>query len=370
MVPLQRFQEAADRRGYILVSSYDTASDTGKDLNSPAVKAMITDAPHLFSVAEGRLYLVGFSGTARTAWTFAQMYEDDVAGLIAFGGGLPLGHSAPWEATFSHYGAAGILDFNFDEMVQLDRNLDLRDMRHTFESFDGRHQWAPEETCARSVDWMELTAMKQGLRPLDVHLAEAIYQNRRQTAEAAAIDRPYHAVQLLQAMHEDFQGLVADAKINDVERLVTRLESTPEVARAREAQDEAVHRYYRYKKRFAQLLDAVDTQTPPDAPTLIEELKILPLTRQAHAGFADEAGAIEAHSAQRLLEVVYVQCTFYLPRDYIRDGRAWAAVLALEVADAVRPLDLPAFLERRGLRSLRDEPAYRDWIARRAGSSD
>jgi dienelactone hydrolase len=366
MVPLERFEDAADRRGYVLVSSYNTASDTGKDFNSPAVKAMITDAPHLFSVAKGRFYLVGFSGTARTAWTFAQMYENDVAGLIAFGGGLPLGQSAPWQATFSYYGAAGDLDFNFDEMIRLDRNLDLRDMRHTFESFDGRHQWGPPETCARSVDWMELTAMKQGLRPVDDGLVEQLYHDRRKAAGDVAVDRPYHAYLLLEAMRKDFQDLVTDAEISEVESLATRLESNPEVVRAREAQEEAVDRYYRYKKHFADLLDAVDTETPPDALTMIAELEIPSLERQANASFDDEAGAIEARSVQRLLEVVYVQCTFYLPPDYIRDGRAWAAVLALEVADAVRRLDLPTFLDVHGLGSLRDEPAYRDWIARRA----
>ncbi len=67
-VPLDRFVEVAERRGYILVSSYNTASDTSADGNTPALRAMLTDANYMFSINSTRFYLAGFSGTARVAW--------------------------------------------------------------------------------------------------------------------------------------------------------------------------------------------------------------------------------------------------------------------------------------------------------------
>jgi dienelactone hydrolase len=366
MIPVERFRDAADRRGYILVSSYDTASDTGEDRNSPAVDAMLTDAPHLASTQDDRFYLVGFSGTARTAWMLAERYPHRVAGIIAFGAGLPLGKKAPWDADFAFHGAAGVFGFNFDEMVQLDRNLDLRPIPHTFESFRGGHQWGPADVCSRSVDWMELVAMKTGRRPIDASLVDEIRKERWTAVRDLAAEHPYHALLEVRAMIELFQGLLPDADITGLRAAADSLGAKDAVQRAEQAQDAALSRYYSTRKRFAELLDALDSgSSPPDAAAMIDALEIATLQQQAEALANDEAEAIHAQSARRLLEMVYVQCTFYLPRDYVRDGRPAMAVLALEVADAVRRLDLETFLDVRGLGSLRDDPAFQAWVTRR-----
>lgn len=366
MVPLERFREAADRRGYVLLSSYDTRSDTGRDVNSPAVRAMLADAPLLVSVDTSRVYLVGFSGTARTAWTFARTFDENIAGIIAFGGGLPLGDSAPWDAAFAHYGAAGWLDFNFDEMVRLDGNLALRGMDHAFESFPGGHQWGPADVCARAVDWMELMAMKSGRCPLDLAWVETAHDQRQAEAASLAATRPHAALLRARATLRDFAGLLPEETLAPSAELVDRIQANPAVQRATEARDQAVTRYYRYKRRLADLLDALESGSiGRDAPTLIEALELATLKEQAAAHVEDEADAIRARSARRLLEVVYVQCSFYLPRDYVREGKTWAAVLALEVADAVRPLDLDEVLDELGLESLRGEPTFQEWSARR-----
>jgi hypothetical protein len=67
-IPLDLFQEAAERHGYIIVSSYNTASDTDGDPNTPAMRAMLADTPQLFFADGERIYLTGFSGTARVGW--------------------------------------------------------------------------------------------------------------------------------------------------------------------------------------------------------------------------------------------------------------------------------------------------------------
>jgi hypothetical protein len=61
----------------------------------------------------------GFSGTARFAWLTAAELEDNIAGIIGFGGGLPPEYQPPREARYGFYGAAGFTDFNFEEMLAL-----------------------------------------------------------------------------------------------------------------------------------------------------------------------------------------------------------------------------------------------------------
>ena len=68
--PLGRFKDAAERLGYVLISSYNTLSDGVTEPNEAAVAAMIQDVQELVSVDTRRLYFAGFSGTARLSWVF------------------------------------------------------------------------------------------------------------------------------------------------------------------------------------------------------------------------------------------------------------------------------------------------------------
>src|SRR5262245_41001208 len=71
LIPLDRMRAAAERHGYILLSSYNTISDSATDANVVAMNAMLTDAQKSLRVDLKRIYLVGFSGTSRIAWNFA-----------------------------------------------------------------------------------------------------------------------------------------------------------------------------------------------------------------------------------------------------------------------------------------------------------
>ena len=68
LVPLSLFKDAAERLGYILLSSYNTVSDGAAEPNVRALDAMLQEAQEHFAVDERRIYLAGFSGTARMSW--------------------------------------------------------------------------------------------------------------------------------------------------------------------------------------------------------------------------------------------------------------------------------------------------------------
>ena len=45
-------------------------------------------------------------------------------------------------------------DFSFPELKELDQLLATLGVPHRFESFFGGHAWAPEDICARAIEWM------------------------------------------------------------------------------------------------------------------------------------------------------------------------------------------------------------------------
>ena len=96
-----------------------------------------------------------------------ESWESHATYLIGFGGGPPSAYELPQKTGYVFYGSAGLTDFNYEEMRALDGELDDHEITHRFDFFEGGHQWGPSEVCTRAVEWLEIQAMKSGLREKD-----------------------------------------------------------------------------------------------------------------------------------------------------------------------------------------------------------
>src|SRR5262245_22916909 len=144
LIPLERMRAAAEHFGYILLSSYNTISDSATNANVVAMNAMLTDAQKTLRVDTRRIYLVGFSGTARVSWDFAGELKDRVAGIFGAGASglnfaLALRGAPPPKTVF--YGAVGTTDFNYEEMRSFEPWLQQQSIPRRVRYFAGAHQW-------------------------------------------------------------------------------------------------------------------------------------------------------------------------------------------------------------------------------------
>jgi predicted esterase len=333
-IPIDLFREAADRYGYIIVSSYNTASDTAGDPNTPAMQAMLADTPQRFFADGKRVYLAGFSGTARVGWYFATQLGDRTAGLIGFGGGLPTRFEVPDPMSFAFFGAAGTTDFNYEEMLDLDAELALRDATHRFVSFDGAHQWGDARTCILALDWMELQAMRSGRRETDPGLVEELFQNQLTAAKSLEDAGDLFGAYLhYVAMTEDFDGL---RELGEVEQNVASLGGTDAVRRGFELRETLAQRSDSYFESLSRFLSQIQSmEEMPRIADVLRDLQVSSLKRKA----ADSASPLEADASQRLLEKVFVNAAFYGPRDLLRAREPHRALLLLDVANAIKEDD-------------------------------
>jgi predicted esterase len=331
-VPVDRFKDVAEERGYILISSYNTASDTVEDVNTPALRAMFHDANQRFSIDQRRFYLSGFSGTARYAWFTAAQLEDNIAGIIGFGGGLPPDFQPLKNAPYGYYGAAGVTDFNFEEMRDLDASLDERGIANRFEFFPGGHEWGPADVCTRGVEWMELRAMKTGLREKDQELVTEIYQRRLQEADGS--ESLYESYLRYRAAAEDFEGLLDSGELSRLSSKVKELEDLDEVGDALEQQKKLSGQYRSHMSRFARILHDLETgENDLALPQMVRALNLYSLKKQSQ----DQKNPMKAQAAGRLLESMYVQLAYYLPRDYLNQNEPNRAITLLQIADVIKP---------------------------------
>ena len=139
-IPVERYQAAAARYGFIVAGSNN--SRNGSAENARAVVAMTGDVLSRFRADEHRLYLAGMSGGSRVALGVALgSPKDHVAGVIASSAGYPDGKLRKTLA-FPIFATAGAEDFNHLEMRQLDRALTSP---HRLAVFEGGHVWLSSE---------------------------------------------------------------------------------------------------------------------------------------------------------------------------------------------------------------------------------
>src|SRR5687767_1672980 len=302
-VAAQIFAQAADEHGWIIVSSNGTRSDAGTEPNERALRALLPEVVQRYPVDIKRVYAAGFSGTAITAWSLG-IRSNVLAGVIGVGGRL-VEELPPKKFNFAHYGFAGEDDFNNRDMRGVDGLLTVP---HRFESFPGDHSWITPELARDAIRWMELIAMKENRRARDEAFIADAYD--RDVAAASALS-PREALRRYQAIVRTFDGL---RTIDEARAAVSRLEKDPVVR----AELEEEKKWDRFEEKY--ILSTFMNLAPIFGPArranaveakrhLIREFRVEEMKKRAA-----QEGA-EGRTARRILNTIYVQLAFYVPRE-------------------------------------------------------
>lgn len=326
---------AAERLGWIAMSSYDTRSDEATDPNGPALAAMLTDAQRQLAIDPRRVYLAGFSGTARLAWIYAFRLRGHVAGILGFGAGFPIPFELPaplTEPAPAYFGGAGTTDFNYTDLRNLERRLAGSGLAHRLEWFDGPHDWPPEPIVAQGLAWMELQAMRAGLRERDDPWIDSLF--RAELDSAAALERGgylFAAWERSVATARDFAGLreVSGAAA----RAAALADTAPVIAVRRflEAEAQREHDYIELTTAF--FMETRRSPAPPRVDRAVERLLIPKLERQAE----ERDDTLAAQAARRQLERLFTDAAFYETREYLAAGEASRALALLDLAGEIKP---------------------------------
>lgn len=339
LIPMQRFRPAAERLGFIVISSYNTLSDGPPQPNYVAMNAMLADVQSSLSIDVRRLYLVGFSGTTRFAWQVStHELVGNIAGIIGTGAAVPgsrswiranIGKSAP-----VLYGTIGTLDANFEEVRQLDVELDAIGTPHHVERFDGGHQWPPTDVSTRAVEWLQLAAIQRTLAPRDQPWIDSLYS--AWFARAAKTDSSgdaWTALRQYRQVQADFSGLT---DVSRAEARVSALVNDPRAKRGEAAELSASQRDLRAMGDLVTFAsEFMQSISPPSLDDARKRLDLDKLRKDA-ARTDDTTGAL---AAKRGLERIFTHMSFYQPRELFEQKRYAHAVATLRIALFIKPAD-------------------------------
>lgn len=236
-VPIGLMKEAAEKYGYIIAAS----NNSRNGLFEPQVKsaqAMVEDTHLKLAINDSCLYFAGFSGGARLAAWLAGTCNCSQGVLLNSAGFSGVLQPSSDNNQFAVFTLAGYIDFNYDEMVSLDKTLDTLKYLHFFRRFNGTHQWAPKEYWLEGFAWMKLIAMKNGRQSRDTEFIDselALSLKRAQAQEDSG--NIFYAWKDYQNARNIFQGLTDTRQI---EEYIASLEKNKKLLEQQEQEEDEV----------------------------------------------------------------------------------------------------------------------------------
>jgi predicted esterase len=332
-VPLELFKSAAEKYGWIIVSSNNSASDDPTVPNLQATVAMYNDATSRFSLNKQRMYAAGYSGGARIACDMAYRYAPQFAGVIGAGSGFPADHDPTPDTPFAFFGTVGNLDFNYYEMRLLEPKLKAAGIPYRVRVFDGSHDWPPAEICTEELEWMEIQAMKSGKSAKNPVLIQEIFEKRLAKAEGLKNNK------LLHEARDEYQSIGADfSSLVDVDAVVAQASLLSESNEVKLWEQQEARRD-QFDNDFRQKLASVNRSirntsgNVPKVEHVLEFLQIANLKKKAKEAPLKE----DRLQAQRLLTVVRIQHGFYLARSFKEYGDFARLALCYSVSSEIDP---------------------------------
>jgi len=327
------FRAAAEAHGFILLSSNDTRSDGPMAVNTKALQALWPEVHRRYASDPRRIYAAGFSGGGMLAYELGRR-TDGLAGVIASGSRWEGAHFDE-RVAFPCFGAAGDTDFNYSPMRAVHARLREWGTPERLVVFEGRHQWMPAELAAEALVWMELLAMKSGLRPPDRDFAAS--RLAQQLARARALEaqgRPLDALGRFESAARTFDGLADVAEARREAARVAALAATKSARREQSAWD-------RYEQGTSRVLARAYRKLLGSDPPLLAaafrgEVQLDELRRHAAApGYEGVVG-------RRLLYTLATETGFYMARELLARKENTRALAALAVATEATP-DRPVY---------------------------
>ena len=168
---------AAEKNNYILAASNNVNDSLSLTQNVLISKRMFNTVFTLFNIQKDRVYTAGFDSGARVA-SVMPTFMNQIKGVISCGSTVGNKEVLSSKNPFHFVGVVGNEDFNYPEMVKLEKLFDLMKFPNQTLVFDGGHKWPSQQLLSRAIELFDLTAMAKKVIPVDTSFVKKSYDGR------------------------------------------------------------------------------------------------------------------------------------------------------------------------------------------------
>jgi len=279
-LPLEQYKAAAEKYNYIVAGSNNARNGPWEPIIR-SITAIWNDTNARLSIDQKRIYVTGFSGGSRAASLFSKVINRPVAGIIGCGAGLAAVLKPEEIAPALYSGVVGIEDFNYEEMLSLDKQFEKHNISHRLFVFKGAHAWPHQDVCLRVIEWMEILGMSKKIRPTEVELIKEIYEKELKKAETLEASG-----QLLQAL-SDYEAIASTFKewqaTDAIETRIEHIKKNKEYKRLVKTEKKRRDKELFQKSKFRRILTQVENDKSPylNLDNILSDLGLKSLLREA-----------------------------------------------------------------------------------------
>jgi len=174
---LRMLSGAAERNNYILAASNNVNDSLSLTQNVLISKRMFNTVFALFKIQKDRIYTAGFDGGARIA-SVMPTFMNQITGVISCGSTVGNKEILSNKNPFHFVGIVGTEDFNYPEMVNMEKLFDLMKFPNQTLIFEGGHKWPSQQLISRAMELFDLNAMTKKVIPVDTSFVKKSYDRR------------------------------------------------------------------------------------------------------------------------------------------------------------------------------------------------
>jgi len=168
---------AAEKNNYILAASNNVNDSLSLTQNVLISKRMFNTVFNLFNIQKDRVYTAGFDGGARIA-SVMPTFMNQIAGVISCGSTVGNKEVLSNKNPFHFVGIVGTEDFNYPEMVNMEKLFNLMKFPNQTLIFEGGHKWPSQQLISRAIELFDLSAMAKKVIPVDTSFVKKSYDKR------------------------------------------------------------------------------------------------------------------------------------------------------------------------------------------------
>jgi hypothetical protein len=329
--PVEIFQPAAEKYGFIIIASNNSHNGIGPDAQTYIIKSLWKDTHARLAIDLRRTYAAGYSGGARVANNFAYSCKGCIAGVIACGASFPPEFPLGKDLPYAIFGTVGVDDFNYPEMIKLDAAMNKLGLPHHIARFNAEHVWLNSDLAFQALEWFNLQAMKNGALVKDPAFVDDVFQKRE-----AEVDDLLKTGQKLEA-YDNYASIVRIfAGLTDTSKDAGKLKqisADSDYKTAAKNEKELFDRELATKNDIVTRAHAfLDPETEPEAAkTIGAELAKIRET----AGAKEDSG--ERRLARRILHAILAESNESGAFIYMQKKDYASAAANFELATLVRP---------------------------------
>lgn len=253
-IVVKKYKNVAEKLGFILVASNNSENGQTTDVRNQILYHFMQDVEKRFSLDPQRIYTSGFSGGARVAAGIG-LFNKSVAGTMGLEAGFPGIQQIP-DNHLTWVGVVGNLDFNYLELKNLESQLDKIGMRNLLIVYPGKHALPPAKIFERAYDFLDFTAMRQKITPLNqavIDSVKLIYNKIRLRAKKN--HHPLKQLEADQALVKNLEGLT---DVTSYQKEIKRLSASRAVQTEIKRENALMKTEAEYQQKFNEAMNSRD----------------------------------------------------------------------------------------------------------------